>query len=105
MYYAIEMGPGTLIYISSFIKIGLGIQRLLGGYTHKQTPRLQGDSISLLLFFQNKESGLKITKHRKRLDLRCSVPDRVTGILFSFVSGKLSVIAHSSPNYKELKDG
>jgi hypothetical protein len=53
--YAIEMGSGAMIYISSFIKIGSGIQKLIG-VTHRQ----RGDRISLLLFFQNRESRLKI---------------------------------------------
>jgi hypothetical protein len=55
MKYAIEMGSGAMIYISNFIKIGSGIQKLIGE-THKQ----RGDRISLFLFFQNRESRLKI---------------------------------------------
>jgi hypothetical protein len=31
MEYAIEMGSGVMIYIPSFIKTGLGIQKLMGG--------------------------------------------------------------------------
>jgi hypothetical protein len=30
MKYAIEMGSGAMIYIASFIKIGSGIQKLIG---------------------------------------------------------------------------
>jgi hypothetical protein len=30
MKYVIEIGSGTTIYITSFIKIGSGIQKLLG---------------------------------------------------------------------------
>jgi hypothetical protein len=30
MNYAIEMGLGVMIYIPSFIKIGSGIQKLIG---------------------------------------------------------------------------
>jgi hypothetical protein len=37
MKYAIEMGSGVMIYIPSFIKIGSGIQKLIGGYTDTQT--------------------------------------------------------------------
>jgi hypothetical protein len=55
MKYAIEVGSGVMIYIPSFIKIGPAIQKLIGG-AHRQ----YGDRISLLLFFQNKESRLKI---------------------------------------------
>jgi hypothetical protein len=31
MKYAVEMGSGAVIYVSSFIKIGSGIQKMLGG--------------------------------------------------------------------------
>jgi hypothetical protein len=54
MKYAVEMGSDSVIYIPSFIKIGSGIQNLFGGYTDGQ----QGDLLSLLLFFQNEESGV-----------------------------------------------
>jgi hypothetical protein len=39
MKQAIEMGSGAMIYIISFIKIGSGIQKLMGGggFTDKQT--------------------------------------------------------------------
>jgi hypothetical protein len=40
MKYAVEMDSGAIIYIPSFIKIGLGIQKLMGdsqtrGRSHK----------------------------------------------------------------------
>jgi hypothetical protein len=54
MKYAVEISLVAMIYIPSFIKIGSGIQKLLGGI-HRQ----HGDLISLLLSFQNKESRLK----------------------------------------------
>jgi hypothetical protein len=57
MKYAVDMGSGAMIYISSFKKIGSGIQKLMGGI-HRQ----HGDLISLLSFFQNNESGLKMIK-------------------------------------------
>jgi hypothetical protein len=31
MKYAVEMGSGAMIYISSFIKVGSAIQNLMGG--------------------------------------------------------------------------
>jgi hypothetical protein len=37
MMYAVEMGLGAMTYIPGFIKIGPGIQKLIGGgggYTH-----------------------------------------------------------------------
>jgi hypothetical protein len=46
------MGSGAMIYVPSFIKIGSGIQNLIGGYTHTYTHRQQGDLISLLYFFK-----------------------------------------------------
>jgi hypothetical protein len=69
MKYTIEMGSVAMIYIRSFIKIGSGIQKLLGGdaqtcthhtrthahtHTHTHTHTEHGDFISLLLFFENK---------------------------------------------------
>jgi hypothetical protein len=45
MKYVTEMGSVAMINIPSFIKIGSGIQKLIGGgNTHKQ----DGDRISLL---------------------------------------------------------
>jgi hypothetical protein len=56
MKYAVEAGSGVMIYIPSFIKIGSGIQKLIGGDTQRQ----HGDRISLLqFFFRNMQSGLK----------------------------------------------
>jgi hypothetical protein len=52
--YTIEVGSGAMIYMPSFMKIAVGIQKLGGGETH--TDRQHGDLISLLLLcFQNKE--------------------------------------------------
>jgi hypothetical protein len=53
-----------MIYIPSFIKIGSAVQKLMGRI-HKQTHRQEGDLISLLLFFQNKESRLKMKCYPK----------------------------------------
>jgi hypothetical protein len=44
--YSVEMGSGAMIFIANFIKIGSGIQTLLGGGVHRE----QCDLISLLLF-------------------------------------------------------
>jgi hypothetical protein len=38
MKYAVEMGSGAMMYIPSFIKIGSGIQKLIG-VIHSQTHR------------------------------------------------------------------
>jgi hypothetical protein len=59
MNYAIDMGTGAMIYTPIFIKIYSGIHsKVDSGRIHRH--RQQGDQISLLLFFQNKESDLKI---------------------------------------------
>jgi hypothetical protein len=56
MRHAVEMGSGAMIYVLSFVKIGSAIHKLIGGYTETE----HGDHISLLSFFQNKGSRLKI---------------------------------------------
>jgi hypothetical protein len=58
MKYAVEMGSGAMIYIPSFVQNGSGIQKLITG--DSQTHRQHGNRISPLLFFQNKESRLRI---------------------------------------------
>jgi hypothetical protein len=45
------MGLGAVIYVPSFIKIGSGVQKLIGGI-HRHTHRQQRDLISLLYFFK-----------------------------------------------------
>jgi hypothetical protein len=60
MKCSVEMHLGAMIYIPSFIKIGPGIQTLIGGNTYRKTHRQQGDLINLHVFFQNKGSRLKI---------------------------------------------
>jgi hypothetical protein len=47
---------------SNLIQIGSGIQKLIGG-GDSQTHRQHGDRISLHLFFQNKESWLRIKNY------------------------------------------
>jgi hypothetical protein len=50
-----EDGLGAMIYIPNFMKVGSAIQKLMEGIQSQH-----GDRISLLLFFQNKESRKKI---------------------------------------------
>jgi hypothetical protein len=50
------MGSGAMIYISSFIKIGSGIQKLMGEsaiprHTKRRRDKQHGDRSSLLSFF------------------------------------------------------
>jgi hypothetical protein len=59
MKYAVDMGSGAMIYVPSFIKIGSGIQQLIGGEDSQTHTHIQhGDHISLLSFFQHKECRL-----------------------------------------------
>jgi hypothetical protein len=53
MKYVVEKGSGVMIYVPSFIRIGLGIRKFLSG-----TRRQQDGVISLFVFFRNKESRL-----------------------------------------------
>jgi hypothetical protein len=66
MKYAAEMSSGAMIYIPNFIKIGSGIQKLMGG--GEEITDIQHDDLkSPLSCFRNKESRLKrkfIDKHR-----------------------------------------
>jgi hypothetical protein len=60
---AVEFGSGAMIYVSGFIKIGSGIQKLMGRHmrphrhthththTHTRARSQNGDLISLLLIF------------------------------------------------------
>jgi hypothetical protein len=41
--YAVEMGPGAMIYIPSFVKIGSGIRKMMGRHR-------QHDDLIILLF-------------------------------------------------------
>jgi hypothetical protein len=40
MKYAVEMGSGAMIYIPSFIKVGSGIQKLIGVYRHTDNTEI-----------------------------------------------------------------
>jgi hypothetical protein len=50
MKYAVEMGSNAMIYITSLITIGLGIQKLTVG--DSQVHRQHDDLISLLSLFK-----------------------------------------------------
>jgi hypothetical protein len=56
---AVEMGSGALMYVPSFIKIGSGIQKLIGGINTHTNAQTATWSHKPNLFFQNKESRLK----------------------------------------------
>jgi hypothetical protein len=53
MKYAVEMDSDAMAYTPNFIKIGSGIQKLMGGGRNLRTHKQHGDLISLLLLFQN----------------------------------------------------
>jgi hypothetical protein len=55
MKCAVEMGSGAMLRIPSFITIGSAIQKLIG-WIQRYKDRQRGDLMSLLLFFQNKET-------------------------------------------------
>jgi hypothetical protein len=61
------MGLGAVIYLPSFIKIGSGVQKLMGGDTQTRTQththtRTATWSHKPILFFQDKQSRLKRTR-------------------------------------------
>jgi hypothetical protein len=59
---AVEMGSGAMIYVPSFIKIGSGIQKLIGGgytYRHADTHMQEGELIRLHSFSENEHSRLE----------------------------------------------
>jgi hypothetical protein len=47
MKYTVEMGSVAMIYIPNFIKIGSGVQKIMG-----EIHRKHGDLISIIFFFQ-----------------------------------------------------
>jgi hypothetical protein len=49
MKYVVEIDSSAMIYIPSFVNIGVGIQKLIKG--DSQAHRQHGDLISLRLFF------------------------------------------------------
>jgi hypothetical protein len=60
-FYDVQIGSGAITYTQSFIKTGSAIEKLMGGGGEdSQTHRQNGDRTSLILFFQNKESRLKL---------------------------------------------
>jgi hypothetical protein len=50
------MGSGAVIYVPSFINIGSGVQKLIGGI-HRHTHGQQHDLISLLYFYKIRKVG------------------------------------------------
>jgi hypothetical protein len=59
MKYAVEIGSGGLIYMRSFIKIGSGIQKLMGAGGFTDT--YHDDFIRLLL---GKGKAIPVTGHK-----------------------------------------
>jgi hypothetical protein len=50
------MGSGAMIYVPNFVKIGSGVQQLIGGI-HKHTHGHQRDLISLVYYFKIRKVG------------------------------------------------
>jgi hypothetical protein len=57
MKLTVEMGSGAMIYMPSFINIGSGSQKLIGGYTNTQTARRSHKPTFII---SKKKSGLII---------------------------------------------
>jgi hypothetical protein len=55
------MGSGAVIYVPSFIKIGSGIQELIG-VIHRHTHRQQRDLINLLNYMLLSEVSIILSK-------------------------------------------
>jgi hypothetical protein len=54
------MGSGAVIYVPGFIKIGSGVQKLTGGFTHTHARARGGqqhDLMSLFYFFKIRKVG------------------------------------------------
>jgi hypothetical protein len=58
MNYAVEISSGAMIYTPNFIKIGSGIQKVIGG-VHIQTHRQKAIHKPTYISFQNKEIRLE----------------------------------------------
>jgi hypothetical protein len=54
MQYSVEMGSGAMIHMRGFIKVGLGIKKLIGGI-HRHRHRMDIAQGYFHFFFQNKE--------------------------------------------------
>jgi hypothetical protein len=54
--HAVEMGLGVMTYITSFIKIGSGIRKIIDIHRHRETHTRQHKST---LIFEKKESRQK----------------------------------------------
>jgi hypothetical protein len=85
MKYAVEMGSGAMMYVPSFITYWFSHSNFMVGggnsQTHRHTeaqihrcidtqiPGEHGDRISLISYFQNKESKLKReTRQEKKIE-------------------------------------
>lgn len=67
MKYTVEVALGGTIHIRCFTEIGSTVRKLFGrGVLHRQ----QGDIISLLQLFKNKQSRTKIWKPYQNLARR-----------------------------------
>jgi hypothetical protein len=61
MKYAVQMVSGGTVYIPSFIKIGSGVQKIIGGFSDTQTVWRPHKPTFI---FQNKESALQFIKYK-----------------------------------------
>jgi hypothetical protein len=57
MKYAVEMGSGAMTYITSFIKIGSGIQKFMGGGGVTDTDSMVISQAYYYFFFKIRKVG------------------------------------------------
>jgi hypothetical protein len=70
MKYAIDLGSGAVTYILSFIKIGPGIQKLIGGaYADTQTARRWTNRIFILSSKDNSLLTVEVFRMETGLEL------------------------------------
>jgi hypothetical protein len=68
MKYAVEMGSVAMINIRSFIKIGSGLQKSMGGDTQRHIMVI---SYAYLYFFKIRKVGLHLWKEHDHLFQQC----------------------------------
>jgi hypothetical protein len=97
MNYAVDLATDDMMHIPSFIKLGSGIQKLIGG-VHKHTGRQHGDTISLLLF----TTGQLIRKNPLSLNI-CLKYSIFMWVITKFVCDKqyLIIVINSHSFLKE----
>jgi hypothetical protein len=50
--FAVEMGSGAVMYITTLVKTGSGIQKLVGGHTHRDRQTGRGYHKPAFIFLE-----------------------------------------------------